>query len=101
MTYLIWRSCRWRSTIEIAAENPFDELKNQWDWAGFTTSDINRCQIMARLIALVCNWSTLYMRLADPNRHREGLTTRSLLLNAVGPQTRRAGQVRLIAAASK
>ena len=24
------------------SENPFDELKDQWGWAGFTTSDINR-----------------------------------------------------------
>jgi Transposase DDE domain group 1 len=77
------------------SENPFDELKNQWGWAGFTTSDINRCQIMARLIALVYNWWTLYVRLADPNHHHEALTTRSLLLNAVARQTRHAGQTRL------
>jgi hypothetical protein len=25
------------------SSNPFDELKNQWGWAGFTTSDIKRC----------------------------------------------------------
>jgi hypothetical protein len=55
---------------------------------------------MARLTALVCNSWTLYMRLADSNRHQEGLTTRSLLLNAVGPQTRHAGQVRLIVTSS-
>jgi hypothetical protein len=77
------------------SENPFDELKNQWGWAGFTTSDINRCQIVARLIALVYNWWTLYVRLADPDHHHEALTTRSLLLNAVGRQTRHAGQTRL------
>ena len=34
-------------------------------------------------------------RLADPNHHHEALTTRSLLPNAVGRQTRHAGQVRL------
>jgi hypothetical protein len=33
------------------AENPFDELKNQWGWAGFTTQDMDRCQVTARLIA--------------------------------------------------
>jgi len=55
------------------SENPFDELKNQWGWAGFTTSDINRCQIMARLIALIYNWWTLYARLADPEFHHEAL----------------------------
>jgi len=77
------------------SENSFDELKNQWGWAGFTTVDINRCQIMARLIALVYNWWTLYVRLADPEHHHEALTTRSLLLNAVGRQTQHAGQTRL------
>ena len=34
------------------AENNFDELKNQWGWAGFTTHDLLRCQIAARHIAL-------------------------------------------------
>ncbi|MBF0563571.1 MAG: transposase, partial [Alphaproteobacteria bacterium] len=42
------------------SENPFDELKNQWGWAGFTTRDIKRCQIMARLIALFYNWWSLF-----------------------------------------
>ena len=50
---------------------------------------------MARLIGLVYNWWTLYVRLADPDHHREALTTRSLLLNAVARQTRHAGQTRL------
>src|SRR5215469_13979384 len=35
------------------SENNFDELKNQWGWAGFTTHDRNRCQVMARITALV------------------------------------------------
>jgi hypothetical protein len=77
------------------SENPCDELKNQWGWAGFTTQDIKRCQIMARLIALIYNWWTLYTRLADPDHHREALTTRSLLLTAVGRQTRHAGRTKL------
>ncbi len=38
------------------AENGFDELKNQWSWGGFTTRDLKRCQHMARLITLTCNW---------------------------------------------
>jgi len=82
------------------SENPFDELKNQWGWAGFTTADINRCQIMARLIALTYNWWALYNRLADPDHHHEALTTRSLLLNAVARQTRHAGRTRLTVTAS-
>ena len=82
------------------SENPFDELKNQWGWAGFTTSDLTRCQIMARLIAVVYNWWTLYVRLTDPDHHHEALTTRSLLLNAVARQTRHAGQTRLTVTSS-
>lgn len=77
------------------SENPFDELKNQWGWAGFTTRDIKRCQIMARLIALFYNWWSLFARLADPDHHREALTSRPLLLHGVARQTRHAGQTRL------
>ena len=34
------------------AENPFDELKNQWSWSGFTSQELNSCQHAARLAAL-------------------------------------------------
>jgi hypothetical protein len=66
------------------AENNFDELKNQWAWSGFTTHDLQRCQIMARTIALVYNWWSLFTRLAIPEKHAEAITSRPLLLNAVG-----------------
>ncbi len=33
-------------------ENVFDELKNQWGWGGFTTEDLARCRLAARLLAL-------------------------------------------------
>ena len=77
------------------SENAFDELKNQWGWAGFTTRDLKRCQLMARLIALVYNWWSLFARLADPDHHREAITSRPLLLHGVARQTRHAGQTRL------
>jgi len=77
------------------SENVFDELKNQWGWAGFTTRDLKRCQIMARLIALVYDWWSLFARLADPDHHREAITSRPLLLHGVARQTRHAGQTRL------
>src|SRR2546428_4108681 len=69
------------------AENNFDELKNQWGWAGFTTWDLYRCQAMARHIALVYNWWSLFARLADPSVRREAITSRPLLLHAVARQT--------------
>jgi len=73
-------------------ENNFDELKNQWGWSGYTTQDMHRCRIMARIIALIYNWWTLFVRLIEPNKHLEAITTRPLLLQAVGQQIKHAGQ---------
>ena len=78
------------------AENNFDELKNQWGWGGFTTQDLARCRLMARLVALVYNWWNLFVRLAHPHKHFEAITSRPLLLHGVATQTRHAGQTRLI-----
>ena len=75
-------------------------MKNHWGWAGFTTHDLKRCRIMARLIALVYNWWTLFGRLADPDHHREALTSRPLLLHGIARQTRHAGRTRLTITAS-
>jgi hypothetical protein len=77
------------------AENPFDELKNQWGWAGFTTRDLARSQIMARFIALVYNWWNLFVRLAEPDRHLEAVTSRPLLLAAIAARSRHARQTTL------
>jgi hypothetical protein len=74
------------------AENDFDELKNQWGWGGFTTQDLKRCRLMARFVALVFNWWTLFVRLADPDHHREAITSRPLLLSAIGRRATHAGQ---------
>ncbi len=65
-------------------ENVLDEIKNPWGWAGFVTHDLNRCGIMARLIALVYNWWNVFTRLARPAQHMEAVTSRPLLLHAVG-----------------
>ncbi len=74
------------------SENPFDELKNQWGWGGFTTDDIARCQIMARYIALVYNWWSLFVRLLNPDKHSEAITSRPMMLGGVARQTQHAGQ---------
>jgi hypothetical protein len=74
------------------AENIFDELKNQWGWTGFTTHDLQRCQILARINGLIYNWWSLYTRLAIPNRHTEATTSRPLLLHGVARQTQHANQ---------
>jgi hypothetical protein len=82
------------------SENPFDELKNQWGWAGFTTRDLVRCQLMARFIALIYNWWNLFVRLAEPDRHLEAITSRPLLLSAIAERTRHARQTTLKVASS-
>ena len=77
------------------AENGFDELKNQWGWGGFTTQDIERCQTSARAVALVYNWWSWYCRAAKPEARMEAITSRALLLAAVGRATKHAGKTTL------
>ena len=76
-------------------ENGFDELKNQWGLSGFTTQDINRCQTTARACALVYNWWSWYCRAANPKARMEAITSRPLLLAAVGRATQSSGQTTL------
>lgn len=76
-------------------ENAYDELKNQWGWGGFTTRDRLRCQVAARLVAQVYNWWTLFVRCADPDRAREAITSRPLLLFSVGRIIQSGGQTTL------
>ena len=73
-------------------ENGFDELKNQWGWGGFTTHDMKRSQLTARAVALVYNWWSWYVRAANPAARREAITSRPLLLAAVGRSTNHSGQ---------
>jgi hypothetical protein len=77
------------------AENAFDELKNQWGLGGFTTQDINRCQTVARACALVYNWWSWYCRAAHPTGRLEAITSRPLLLAAVGKAASHANQTTL------
>lgn len=76
-------------------ENNFDELKNQWGWGGFTTQDLARCRLMARMVALIYNWWTLFVRLAQPHKHFEAISSRPLLLHGVATQTQHTVQKRL------
>jgi hypothetical protein len=76
-------------------ENGFDELKNQWGMSGFTTQDINRCQTTARACALVYNWWSWYCRAANPAARMEAITSRPLLLAAVGRAAHSGGQTTL------
>ena len=74
------------------AENNFDELKNQWGWAGFTTQDLKRCRVLAGAQALIYNWWGLFTRLVMADKHGEAITTRPLLLHGIARRTRHGHQ---------
>jgi hypothetical protein len=77
------------------AENPFDELKNQWGWGGFTTQDLARCRLSALAVALVYNWWSLFVRLGNPKARLEAITSRPFLLSSVARQTTHSGAKQL------
>lgn len=62
---------------------------------GYVTQDLKRCRFMARIVALVYNWWNLFARLADPEKHMEAISSRPMLLHAVGKQTQHSGQTYL------
>ena len=76
-------------------ENNFDEIKNQWGWCGFVTQKLAPCRLIARMIALVYNWWSLFVRLVEAEKHYEAIVSRPLLLHGVGKQTQHAGQTTL------
>ncbi|MBL8023562.1 MAG: hypothetical protein JNK54_04670 [Elusimicrobia bacterium] len=47
------------------------------------------------MVPLVYNWETLFVRLAQPNKHFEAISSRPLFLHGVATQTRHGGQTRL------
>lgn len=85
--------CHYRDRADC--ENNFDEIKNHWGWGGFTTRKIKPCRLIARIIALVYNWWNIFVRLAEPNRHREAITSRPLLLSSVGRLTEHGRQQKM------
>jgi Transposase DDE domain group 1 len=76
-------------------ENSFDELKNQWGWGGYTTQDLHRCRLAAKNVALVYNWWSWFVRLANPKARLEAITSRPFLLYAIGRRSHHAGQTHL------
>jgi hypothetical protein len=76
-------------------ENSFDELKNQWGWGGYTTHDLHRCRLAAKNVALIYNWWSWFVRLANPKARLEAMTSRPFLLYAIGRKSNHAGQTHL------
>ncbi len=77
------------------AGNMFDELNNQWGWTGYTTKDLKRSPLMARLVGLTYNWWGIYTRMGTGDRHQEAITTRPSLMEGVAQQTEPARTVKL------
>ena len=77
------------------SENCFDELKNQWGWGGYTTSDFKPCRLVSPMAALVYNWWSIFVRLARPHKHHEAITSRPLLLHGLARQTKHPGKTTL------
>jgi len=67
--------------------NNFDGIKNQWGWCGFVTQKLSPCRLIARMIGLVYNGWSLFVRLAEPDKHYEAIVSRPLLLQGVGEPT--------------
>ena len=70
-------------------ENLFDEVKNQWGWGGYATQDLSSTSFMARMIGLVYNWWSLFVRTINADDegadgHQEAITSRPLLLTSIG-----------------
>lgn len=61
-------------------ENVFDELKNQWGFAGFCSRNARVTSLAAKLQLLVYNMWNLFMRLLEPERHVEAAHSRRWFL---------------------
>jgi hypothetical protein len=53
------------------AENVFDELKNQWGFSGFCAKSRATTELAARLMLVVYNLWTLFVRFIVPHKHTE------------------------------
>ena len=62
---------------------------------GFTTADLARRRLTAHMVALVYNWRILFVRLAEPDKHLEVITSWPLLLSGIADRTRHARQTAL------
>ena len=56
---------------------------------------LKRCRLFAGSVALIFNWWSLFVRLADLDHRPEAITSRPLLMQAIARQTQHAGQVTL------
>lgn len=85
VTNLDWSRSSIRPLYQDRAdnENCYDELKNQWGWAGYNTRDLKRSRVAAQLVGLVYNWWSLFVKLVEQGDSREAITSRPLMLGSV------------------
>jgi hypothetical protein len=62
---------------------------------GFTTRDLHRCQLTARTVSLVYNWWSLCVRLLNPGKRLEAVTSKPLLLAGIAEKSRHARKSRI------
>jgi len=83
-------------------ENVFDELKNQWGFAGFCAHKAVVSECAARLLLLIYNlWSMFVRVLKNDGMHTEAITSRYELLMIPGRLTKSGGQKTLHLAVGK
>jgi len=81
------------------SENIFDELKKPMGLGRLSfTQDLARCRLAARMIALFYDWWSIFVRLVEPDRHMEAITSRPLLLHAIARRVRHARQTTITVA---
>jgi hypothetical protein len=51
----------------------------------YRTQDLKSCRLVSRLVAVVYNWWTLFVHLAQPQKHSEAITSRPLLFCMAWP----------------
>lgn len=77
------------------AENVFDELKNQWGFAGFCSGKKEVTALAARLQLLTYNLWNLFLRLMEPSRHIEAFQGRRWFLLIAARLVERKGRKEL------
>lgn len=84
------------------AENVFDELKNQWGFAGFSSQQAVVSECAARMLLLVYNLWTMFSRvLKNQGGHSEAITSRYELLMIPGKIVESGRQKTVILSVSK
>ena len=73
-------------------ENVLDEMKNQWGLSGFSTQDLKRVNVAAKLNVIFANWWNVFVRIGEPNEHKEAITSRPELLHLIAQSVSHAAQ---------